>query len=107
MPGAAARTRLWFWADGIAAFPQHAHYSQQKRCEAEFIDSKGVSADLAKTVAAADMPIKLHGPNLGQSFEDQNSRLRSPVHTRGRVDKRSSGKPPERPMKYWAPRCSR
>src|ERR1700692_145004 len=47
---------------------QHTDYSHQKRDEAEFIDSEGVSADLANLVAATDTPIHLGGPNLRTGF---------------------------------------
>jgi len=47
---------------------RHADYSRQKRGEAEFIDSKGVSADLGKSVATADTWIELDGPNLGTTL---------------------------------------
>jgi hypothetical protein len=47
---------------------RHADYSRQKRREAEFIDSKGASADLGKSVATADTRIELDGPNLGTTL---------------------------------------
>ena len=53
---------------------RYADYSRQKRREAEFIDSKGVSADLGKSAATGDTRIELHGPNLGTTL----SRTRAP-----------------------------
>jgi hypothetical protein len=70
--GAIGRQPLWVARrhGGAGHFlAQHTDYSHQKRDEAEFIDSEGVSADLANLVAATDTPIHLGGPNLRTGFE--------------------------------------
>ena len=96
--GKTSRRRLLFSRQNVG-------YSPQKYREAEFIDSKGVLADLAEPVASTDTPIDISGPNPGDSLSKANAPgVDHPSTPAQALSSFRPGRHPERPMNIGAAR---